>query len=316
MRRSISWGLFVVIMSLVCGPMVVAQSEQDVSGAINNDHRCDDGIGESGVEWAFWEALRSDAGEEYVTRTSACIGPVGSEVTFTALCTPALRVTGVTEPVVVCRVEINNHSDKTILYDNDSFAIITDSAIFPIFTDMDDVFMLGLPLGDAPGEISPDGSIVVLVPFAITADAIDQPRALLWHAPSSLLEEGAPEPMILIEDEDPEVLRILGDQLDFSLLAPGAIDGEIPADFQVTGMGDTLIGPIEFNSGAFVVTAAHEGDSAFTVTAVYEDGTSDQLVSSKGFYNGEVALRLPSASRALLEVKSDGPWEIEIKPAF
>jgi hypothetical protein len=74
--------------------------------------------------------------------------------------------------------------------------------------------------------------------------------------------------------------------------------------------------PFTLDQGVFVISGTHQGSGNLAVLAYDEVGNRELLFNEVGLYQGETTLRIDTATRVILDVEADGPWEIGIQPAF
>ena len=69
-------------------------------------------------------------------------------------------------------------------------------------------------------------------------------------------------------------------------------------------------------SDVLTVTASHEGDGNFIVSAITPDGSEPSLFNEIGPFSGETSFEIEAGSTVILDVEANGPWEVVIEPAF
>lgn len=90
-----------------------------------------------------------------------------------------------------------------------------------------------------------------------------------------------------------------------------------PSDVQhFEGDSDTLTEPFIVESGVLRVSGTHQGDGNFIVVPYTPDGEMASLFNEIGPFSGEAAFEVDPGGKIILEVQADGPWTIDISPAF
>jgi hypothetical protein len=91
-----------------------------------------------------------------------------------------------------------------------------------------------------------------------------------------------------------------------------------PSEVQhFSGSLSTVTDPFVLPKGVYVVSAKHEGEHANFAVWVYDEaGERDLLFNELGVYEGETTLPVEAESKLILDISVDGPWTIDIKPAF
>ena len=90
-----------------------------------------------------------------------------------------------------------------------------------------------------------------------------------------------------------------------------------PADAQhFSGDTATVTDPFVVQSGILTVTGTHQGDANFIVEAITDVGEQHFLFNEIGPYTGQTSLQVAPGSKLILDVKANGPWTLDIAPAF
>ena len=89
----------------------------------------------------------------------------------------------------------------------------------------------------------------------------------------------------------------------------------LSAPHKFSGTGTQALYFLKVGSGIHKVTATHNGDSNFIVSAYNSDASSRQLLFNEiGAVNGSVALRIGSGGAyVVFDVKADGDWTLDVQ---
>lgn len=88
-----------------------------------------------------------------------------------------------------------------------------------------------------------------------------------------------------------------------------------PDPIELSGTGSQATDFFELEQGLMVVDMAHQGQSNFVVTLLNEQGQEVAFALGNAIGTVEVsnATRIPKTGRYILDVESDGPWQITVR---
>jgi hypothetical protein len=78
----------------------------------------------------------------------------------------------------------------------------------------------------------------------------------------------------------------------------------------------TVTDPFVLSEGVYVVKGTHRGESNFIVIPFSPEGRMTSIFNEAGVYEGEATLAVEPGTKIVLDVQADGPWTLEIAPAF
>jgi hypothetical protein len=101
---------------------------------------------------------------------------------------------------------------------------------------------------------------------------------------------------------------------------PGSCATPVPTDAlaRFEGVSADVTESLEVGEGLYSVTATYEGDGYFSVWAYDDTGHRELLFNGPENAGAGVSAALPVEGDAKLvfDVDADGPWTIEVRPAF